>query len=192
MKSKASISQLLRAWVVGDDQAQDEAVRRLYPDLRRIARARLRNQPPGSSLGPTMLAHEAYLRLANQQTPWEGRAHFLAFASTTMKRLVVDRSRRRRAQKRGNGERAVSFHEERIAANETPLQDDLRRALQKLAAQDERQALIVELRFFEGESIEGCAAQLNLSPATVKREWAMARAWLKRELSAESSERHGH
>lgn len=174
---------LLQAWHRGDAGAQDEVIRRLYPDMKRAAAQRLRRHRQGS-MGPTLLAHEAYLKLADRPPAFADRSHFLAFASTTMKHLLIDKLRRNGAQKRGGDRVQVSFHDERHAEPSATERNELRRALQKLAQQDARQARVVELRFFDGLSVDACADALGLSPATVKREWAMARAWLRRELRA--------
>jgi RNA polymerase sigma factor (TIGR02999 family) len=138
------------------------------------------------TLDSTGLAHEAYERLIGQQTTtFQNRAHFFAIAARTMRQLLVDRYRARHAEKRGGGATRVSLSAADLASPSVVDLDFLNRALDRLAVQDSRQAQIVELRFFAGLTIEDTALAIGVSPATVKREWAMARAWLRRELTDE-------
>lgn len=175
----------MRAWAAGDPTAGGGAFELAYADLQKIAENRIRYEADGISIDATGLAHEAFLRLAAQQrVAWENRSQFFAIAARVMRRILVDRHRARTADKRGGGRShiALSLHE-----LEAPVEldlDALDRALTRLADQDPRQAQIVELRFFGGLTNSDTAETLNVSSATVKREWAIARAWLKRELEA--------
>jgi RNA polymerase sigma factor (TIGR02999 family) len=145
----------------------------------------MRRERPGQSLQATALVHEAYLRLAGAGTPWTDRQHFLGIAARSMRQILVERARARGAQKRWGGMDRVSLTDAIAAAShEDALLPALDEALACLEAIDAEQARIIELRYFAGLSIEDTAAAMDLSPATVKRRWAMARAWLFRELTA--------
>ena len=184
--SPRSISQLLDAWGRGERAALDALVPEVYAILHRQARHALRDQPDGHTLQPTALVNEAYVRLANQPgVGSESRSHFLAVAAMVMRSVLVDHARARQRAKRGGNLRALSLGAaDAAAAAEEPVDvvalDD---ALNRLATQEERKARIVELRYFVGLSIEETAKALDSSPATVKREWATARAWLRRALT---------
>jgi RNA polymerase sigma factor (TIGR02999 family) len=157
----------------------------VYHELRRLAAAYMRRERPGQSLQATALVHEAYLRLAGAGTPWTDRQHFLGIAARSMRQILVERARARGAQKRWGGMNRVTLTETIAAAShEEALLPALDEALSRLEAIDPEQAKIVELRYFAGLSIEETAAALALSPATVKRRWTMARAWLFRELTS--------
>jgi RNA polymerase sigma factor (TIGR02999 family) len=158
----------------------------VYAELRRLAGRYVRRER-ANSVQATELVHEAYLRLLKDKTPrWQNRAHFVAIAAISMRRLLVERARARHAAKRGGGQVLVTLDETLLAAGgaETPALDlvALDRALTGLAALDPEQARIVELRFFGGLSVEETADTLSISPATVKRHWTIAKAWLLREL----------
>jgi RNA polymerase sigma-70 factor (ECF subfamily) len=157
----------------------------VYHELRRLAAAYMRRERPGQSLQATALVHEAYLRLAGAGTPWTDRQHFLGIAARSMRQILVERARARGAQKRWGGMNRVTLTETIAAAShEDALLPALDEALSRLEALDPEQAKIVELRYFAGLSIEETATALALSPATVKRRWTMARAWLFRELTS--------
>jgi RNA polymerase sigma factor (TIGR02999 family) len=183
--SPRSISQLLDAWSRGERAALDALVPEVYAMLHQQARRALRDQPDGHTLQPTALVNEAYFRLASQPgVGSESRSHFLAVAAMVMRSVLVDHARARQRAKRGGNAKALSLGAaDEVAASEDPVDvvalDD---ALTRLAAQDERKARVVELRYFVGLSIEETAKALDSSPATVKREWTTARAWLRREL----------
>jgi RNA polymerase sigma factor (TIGR02999 family) len=188
------ITELLRAWRNGDREALDQLVPHVYDELRHRAADQLRRERPGHSLPATAIVHEAFLRLMGQKTPeWQDRAHFLAVASRVMRQVLVDHARSRRALKRGEGRPALSLDQGAIVSNEqcTSLValDD---ALHALARQDADKARLVEMRFFGGLSIEEAAEVMDISPATVKRQWSFARAWLHRELagSLDGSQAH--
>lgn len=175
------LTQLLHAWQHGDAGAADELVPLVYAELRRIAANRLRSERAGHTLQPTVLVHEAWMRLADQRADWQNRGHFFAIAAQAMRRILVDHARRRATAKRG--ENPVSVAVDDVAhLLPSPMPDErllaLDAALDRLAALDARQAKVVELRFFGGLSVEDTATLLDISPTTVKREWATARAWL--------------
>ena len=180
-----SVTDLLQAWSGGDPAALDRLVPIVYQELRRQAERFVRQESPGHTLQTTALVHETYLRLVDQrQARWQNRSQFFGVAAQLMRRILVDHARARLAAKRGGA--AVHLTLDEIAV-ETLVSDvdllALDHALTKLAQLDPQQAKVVELRYFTGLGIEETAEALCVSPATVKREWAMARAWLKRELS---------
>jgi RNA polymerase sigma factor (TIGR02999 family) len=182
------VTDLLRAWAAGDPAALDELLPLVYDELRRQARRYMRAQPPGHTLQTTALVHEAYLRLVGQShVDWQGRAHFLGVASKAMRSILVDHARARSAAKRGGAARAVTLDEAGGLADASSQRGvdvlALDEALARLAELDARKSHLVELRYFGGLGIEEAAAVLGVSPATVKREWTTARAWLRRELS---------
>jgi RNA polymerase sigma factor (TIGR02999 family) len=159
----------------------------VYAELRRLAAHYLRGERPGQTLQPTALVHEAYLKLQKDRPErWQNRAHFCAIAAHAMRQILIERARARDALKRGGGAPRVTF-DEGLPAQAADRGFDmvaLDAALERLAALDAGQARIVELRFFGGLSIEETAEAMGISPATVKRHWALARAWLARELES--------
>jgi len=171
----------------GDSAALDLLFPAVYRELRQQAAGFLRGERSSHTLQPTALAHEVYLRLAGRRDfPWQNRAHFMAVAARAMRSILVDHARRRRAAKRGGGDTPLSLDTGVMLAAEgssAPEHDDLDRALTDLARLSDRQARVVELRYFGGLSIEETGEALGISPMTVKRDWATARAWLYRELS---------
>jgi RNA polymerase sigma factor (TIGR02999 family) len=179
-----SITHLLKAWSAGDRQALDRLTPLVYEELRHQAARYLRRERPGHTLQTTALIHEAYLRLIDAgDVDWQGRAHFFAIAANVMRRILVEHARRRDADKRGGSQVRVQLDEALAVAKETDV--DLLaidKALDKLETIDPQQARVVELRFFSGLSVEETAAALGVSPSTVKRDWRVARAWLRREI----------
>ena len=164
--------------------AAAELLARVYDELRRLARAYMRHERPGQTIQATALVHEAYMRLAGAGTPWNDERHFVGIAARSMRQILVDRARARGAQKRWGGMDRVSLHESLSQATaEDAMLPALDEALNRLEQIDPEQARIVELRFFAGLSIEETADALAMSPATIKRRWALARAWLFRELA---------
>jgi RNA polymerase sigma factor (TIGR02999 family) len=148
----------------------------------------MRRERPGHTLQPTALVHDAFLKLVDQtRVDWQDRAHFFAVASQAMRRILVDHARARAADKRGAGAEHVPADETVVLGDQPPLGPEdllaLDAALRELAAHDRQQASVVELRYFGGLTIEETAEALRMSPATVKREWSMARAWLHRRLT---------
>jgi RNA polymerase sigma factor (TIGR02999 family) len=186
--SAPDVTALLRAWRDGHPAAADQLLEVVYRDLHRQAERYMRAQPPGHTLQATGLVHEAYLRLVDRDpVDWNGRAHFFGVAAKAMRSILVDHARARGAAKRGGGADPLTLEDvEAVAGGEVRVLD-LDEALSRLAELDPRKGSLVELRYFGGLSIEETAEVLGLSPATVKREWRTARAWLRRELAAESS-----
>jgi len=184
------ITGLLRAWGEGDLGARDRLLPLVYLELRRRAAAQLRRERRGYTLQPTDLVHEAYLRLIDQdRMVWQNRGQFFGLASQMMRRILVDRARAQRRGKRSGRWARVTL-EEAIGAARPPDVDvlDLDAALTRLAAFDERKSRIAELRFFGGLSLAEVGEALELSVATVERDWQAARAWLFKTLSAAGDE----
>lgn len=168
------------------DNTADALAERTYNELRRLAAAYMRRERPGQTLQATALVHEAYMRLAGAGTPWTDQRHFIGIAARAMRQILVERARARGAQKRWGGMNRVSLVDSlAVAANEDAMLPALDEALSRLEQLDPEQAKIVELRYFVGLSIEETADAMGMSPATLKRRWALARAWLFRELSAQ-------
>ena len=179
-----NITHLLKEWSEGDQQALDELTPLVYEELRQQAARYLRKERPNHSLQATALINEAFLRLIDvKDVQWQNRALFFAIAANLMRRILVDHARRRDAEKRGGSQVCLTLDEGLAWANE-PDVDLLAidEALDRLAIIDEQQARIVELRFFSGLTVEETATALGVSPKTVKRDWSVARAWLKREI----------
>jgi RNA polymerase sigma-70 factor, ECF subfamily len=184
--STSDTTQLLRAWADGDSQALGQLTPRVYRELCRVAGRLLQNERPGYSLQSSDLVHEVYLRLVNaRDVDWQHRAHFFAVAATLMRRILLDRARRKAAAKRGGRAQALDITNTldvaRTPARELMALDD---ALDALAEVDPRKARIVELRFFGGLSVKETAAVVKVSSDTVMRDWKVARAWLLTELRA--------
>ena len=183
-KADKRITELLIAFQGGNRAALDELVPLIYDELRGIARRKLRHEREGHTLTTTALVHEAYLKLVQvDRVEWQSRAHFFAIAARAMRQVLVNHALRRKRVKRGGG----AAHEPLDDTPELPIAEaervlELDTALQKLATWNSRHASIVECRFFAGMTIEETAAALETSPATVKRDWTLLRAWLGREL----------
>jgi RNA polymerase sigma-70 factor, ECF subfamily len=179
------ITQLLLAWSNGDREALDRLFPLVYAELRRLAKSYMRKERVGHTLQTTALIHEAYLRLIDAgQVEWQNRAHFFGVAARAMRQILVEMARERGCQKRGGGARHVSLDEAMTIS--AGLDDDLvalDEALGALAQFDARKAQIVEMRFFGGLTEEEIAAALGVSPETVRRDWRLARSWLRRKLS---------
>jgi RNA polymerase sigma factor (TIGR02999 family) len=194
-ESPQEVTQLLRAWSGGEENALDKLVPLVYGELHRMARRYMAREQPGNTLQVTALVNEAYLKLIHspqglvdsRQASWQNRAHFFAVCAQVMRRILVDRARSRRAGKRGMGTRALELDEALVAAQgrsaDLVALDD---ALKDLAALDPRKGQIVELRFFGGLSVEETAEVLKVSKETVMRDWKLAKSWLRRELSREN------
>ncbi|HXT20621.1 MAG TPA: sigma-70 family RNA polymerase sigma factor [Thermoanaerobaculia bacterium] len=183
------LTSLLQAWSGGDAAAEAKLLPLVYDQLRRQAAHQLRRERPGHSLSPTTVVHELYLRLVEQErAAWVNRAQFFAVASRLIRRVLVDHARERLAAKRAGGWQRVTLAEE--VAGVGPRDVDmlaLDEALAELQAMDPRRARLVELRYFGGLDLEETAAALEVSTATVSREWQLARAWLHRRLATETS-----
>ena len=182
---RGQVTELLLAWGQGEEAAAERLIPLVYDELRARAAAALRPERPDHTLTPTALVHEAYLRLVDQRLPhFENRKHFYGVAARVMRQVLVDHARSRKAAKRNDGRQALPLDEnfpvtDERAADLMALDD----ALAALAGVDPEKARLVELRYFTGLTIEDTAEMLGVSPATVKREWALARAWLHREIS---------
>ncbi|MBK7406172.1 MAG: sigma-70 family RNA polymerase sigma factor [Phycisphaerales bacterium] len=185
MRSPQEVTLLLNAARAGDPQASAELLPLVYEELRKLARARLGAEAPGQTLQPTALVHEAYIRLVGDaDLQWNSRGHFFGAAALAMRRILVERARHRKRMKHGGGRRRVELRDDAMLS-EPPPEDllALDEALDKLASLDERKCRVVMLRYFAGLSIEETAAALEVSPATVKSDWAFSRAWLHRALA---------
>jgi RNA polymerase sigma-70 factor, ECF subfamily len=180
------ISKMLKAWGGGDREAAERFVPLIYDELRRQAHRYLNRERRNHTLQTTALVHEAYLRLADQRSVnWQNRAHFFCLAAQMMRRILVNYAVSRKREKRGGANEPASFDEALTVIADAGEVDvvSLDEALTRLEKLDERQARVVELRYFSGLSIEETAEALDISSATVKREWNMARAWLRAELT---------
>jgi RNA polymerase sigma factor (TIGR02999 family) len=182
----SDVTRLLLAWNKGDRSALDHLIPIVYDELRRLARRQLRSEDAGHSLQPTLLANEVYIRLIDQKrVNWQNRAHFFGAAAQIIRRVLVEHARARGRLKRGGDALKVTLYDEVSATVAVQLDlvalDD---ALTQLAKLDPQQERVIELRFFAGLSIEETSEALNISPATVKRDWATGRAWLYRAIKS--------
>lgn len=188
-ESKSSqTTQLLKAWAQGDPGALDQLTPRVYEELRRIAGHLMQNERPGRTLQTTALVHEAYLRLIDvKNVDWQHRAHFFAVSANIMRRILLDRARKRGAGKRGGRSPHVDLDAipdlDPAHSRELIALDDALNALAEVAP---RQARVIELRFFGGLSVEETAEVLKVSPDSVLRDWRLARAWLLKEMNRQS------
>jgi len=185
-ETSQNVTQLLIGWSNGDKEALDALLPVVYEELRKQAARYLRRERVGHTLQTTALIHEAYLKLVDQKNVhWQNRAHFFGIAAQLMRRILVDHARTKKRAKRGGSDIRVSFNDANLM---TPSQNldivALDEALTRLNEIDEQQSRIVELRFFSGLTVAETAEVLAISPATVKRDWSMAKAWLHREISA--------
>jgi RNA polymerase sigma factor (TIGR02999 family) len=185
--SPGDVTRLLQAWQEGDEAARDRLIPVVYEELRRRAAQYLRRERRGHTLRPTDLVHETYLRLCEQNAGWQSRDQFFGVASNLMRRILVDHARARATAKRGRGLKVTLVEGLAAARPAEPDLLDLDSALDELAALDERQARLVELRYFGGLSIDETARLLGVSVATTNREWATAKAWLYRRLKQAAS-----
>ena len=185
--SLPNVTAMLREWSNGNRQAQDQLFQVVYNELHGQAARYLRREQPGLSLQTTDLIHEAYLRLIDQRhVEWQNRLHFFAIAAQVMRRILVDHARSRQAAKRGGSNIRLPLDEAIATVTVTGPDLDfvaLDEALNKLADIDSQQSKVVELRFFSGLSVEETARVMSVSERTVKRDWHVAKAWLRRELS---------
>jgi RNA polymerase sigma factor (TIGR02999 family) len=182
----SDVTALLRQWEDGDPVAMERLLPLVYDELRRVARARLRAERQGHTLQPTALVHEAYLRLIGpgRATP-KNRSHLFAMAARVMRQILVDHARRKQPHKRGGGKAAITLDEPPLADSGMSLIDVLAldEALTEMTVLEPRMCQVVELRFFAGLNTDEAADALNVSTATVERDWTLAKAWLLRRLS---------
>jgi RNA polymerase sigma factor (TIGR02999 family) len=187
------VTELLLAWGDGDQSALNQLIPLVHAELRQIAARYMARERLGHTLQPTALVNEVYLRLVDvDRVRWQNRAHFLAVAARLMRRILVDFARTRRYQKRGGGGERVTFDEALVIdvgrGHDLLALDD---ALDGLARVDDRQSQIVVMRFFAGLTVEEIAGVLGISPATVMRDWKLAKSWLLRELDRTNQEAKG-
>src|SRR5581483_2866025 len=183
----SDVTRILNAIEHGDAKAADELLPLVYEELRKLASYKMANEAPGQTLQPTALVHEAWLRLSgNQNQKWDGRGHFFAAAAEAMRRILIDKARRKKALRHGGELHRTEVDLGNLTA---PAEDDkllaVNEALEKFAAQDRRKAELVKLRYFAGLTIGQAAEVLGVSEPTAKRHWAYARAWLFREIQDE-------
>ena len=181
----SQFTQLLERAHGGDAPAADELLPLVYEELRKLAACKMANEKPGNTLQPTALVHEAWLRLVGKENPnFAGRSHFFAAAAEAMRRILIDRARRKLAVRHGGGQERVDINEVQIAAT---AEDDqllaVNDALNKLAARDPLEAELVKLRYFVGLTMDEAASLLGISPRTARNYWAHARTWLYREIA---------
>ncbi len=187
MRTDATV--ILERLVRREPNSADELLPLVYGELRAMAEKKLRGEPHGATLRPTSLVHEAYLKLVDQtRVDWKGRAHFLGVAATLMRRIVIEHARGRKRQKRGGGWRRITLSDA-VALSTRPDVDllELDEALTRLAATYPREARVVELRVFAGMTIDETAEAIGISARAVDEDWAIAKAWLRRELRKEGS-----
>jgi RNA polymerase sigma factor (TIGR02999 family) len=188
-RSPAAVASLVDGARQGDEQALATLVPIVYDELRRLAASYLRRERPGQTLQATALVHDVYLRLLqDSQLSWQNRAHFFGIAARSMRQILIERARARHAAKRGGDRVRVTFDPGLIVAAPDSIDfEALDDALTRLAAQDPELARVVEVRFFGGLTIEETAEAMGISPATVKRRWTLAKAWLARDLGREEA-----
>ncbi|MBL9149765.1 MAG: sigma-70 family RNA polymerase sigma factor [Phycisphaerae bacterium] len=186
---RSDVTRLLDAAGAGDARASAELLPLVYEELQALARSFMAKEGAAHTLQPTALVHEAYLRLVGDGSTWDNRGHFFVAAATAMRRILIDRARQRHRLKRGGNRRRVELADAALATE--PESEDLlalEQALARLEAKDPRKGQVVMLRYFAGLSNEETATVLGVSLATVKNDWAFARAWLHRELSADDGD----
>jgi RNA polymerase sigma-70 factor, ECF subfamily len=186
-RTDSDVTRLLAALSDGEPQAMDQLLPLIYDELKRLAASQLRRERGEHTLGATALVHEAFLKLVDQrEVDWRSRSHFFGIAAQAMRRILVDHARRRAAHKRSREQQVTLDNAVAVAAdNDSDEILAVHEALDRLALLDARQAKLVELRYFGGFTLEESAELLGISPATAYRDWAVARAWLQRELAAD-------
>jgi RNA polymerase sigma-70 factor (ECF subfamily) len=179
----SQVTLLLKAMKNGDQSAAEKLLPLVYKELHRTAKSYMRRERPEHTLQPTALIHEAYLRLAHDDVDWQSRQHFIGVAANVMRRVLVDHARAHKAEMRGGGLERIEFEEGLAISKERSSEViALHDALNRLELLNPRRAKVVELRYFGGLSVEEVAAVLDMSPRSVKRDWALARPWLFREI----------
>ena len=186
----SEVTELLRAWSGGDEDALGRIVNLVYPELRDIARRCLSRERPNHTIQATALVHEAYLRLVDvKHIQWQDRAHFLAVGARVMRRILVDYARARDCAKREGVAHRTTLNDALLLSSEPdPMVVRLHEALQRLSQFDSRKAQVVEMRYFGGLTAEEIAVVLRLSPQSVNRDWSLAKAWLVREMNSENED----
>ena len=191
MPDLSDVTILLERINDGDGKAPEQLLPLVYGELRKLAHSYLQNERSDHTLQATALVHEAYIRLVDwEKVSWQNRAHFFAVAANVMRKILVDHAREKKAQKRDSGQK-LSLDQAVSLPSQSPREIDLIAlddALEKLAKFDKTQSKIVELRFFGGLTIEETAHAINISPATVKREWTVAKTWLFREIKGNNNQ----
>ena len=187
--SPQHVTQLLSAWSDGDEAARDKLMPLVYEELHRLAHRYMKRESPGHTLQTSALVNEAFVRLVDQKNVrWQNRAHFFGIAAQMMRRILVDYARSRNYAKRGGGAARISFDDALVVSTERSAEVvNVHEALERLAEFDSRKSQIVELRFFGGLSIDETAEVLSVSAGTVMRDWTLAKAWLRREISSDGS-----
>lgn len=180
----SDVTRILQSVEAGNAQVAEELLPLVYAELRKLAAVRMANESPNQTLQPTALVHEAWLRLiGNENVKWQGRAHFFGAAAEAMRRILIDKARRKHALRHGGGQQRLDVDEIEIAA---PIKEQellaMDEALEKFVALDKQKAELVKLRYFVGLTIEESAGILNISVPTAKRWWTYARAWLYRQI----------
>jgi RNA polymerase sigma factor (TIGR02999 family) len=188
--SSHEVTELLAAWGKGDEVKREQLMSLVYDELHRLAHRYMRRESPGHTLQTSALVNEAFVRLVDQKNvQWQSRAHFFGIAAQMMRRILVDYARSRNYAKRGGGVQQVSLDEGLVVSDERTTEIvDVHDALERLAQFDARKGQIVELRFFGGLSIDETAEVMGVSPGTVMRDWTLAKAWLRREMSTDGSQ----
>lgn len=187
----SEVTRLIQSIEEGNEQAADKLLPLVYEELRKLAKARLANENPGHTLQPTELVHEAYLRLiGDHQMRWNGRGHFFGAAAEAMRRILIDRARRRQMAKHGGGMRKRNLDDQQVAAPDNDDQKLLRldQALQKFEAFDPIRSELVKLRYFAGLTNREAAQAIHVSTATAERYWVFAKAWLQKEMRTSDGE----
>jgi RNA polymerase sigma factor (TIGR02999 family) len=190
LRQMSDVTILLKRMQRGDKTAVEKLLPLVLGEMKRLARNYMKSERVGHTLQPTALVNEAYLRLAGyQRMDWQSRSHFIGVAASVMRQLLIDYSRKRLAQKRGGEYEVVPLEEGRMLLTRAQSEEllELDEALKELSAKNPRHAKIVELRHFGGLSVEETAEALGISPVTVKRDWALARAWLRARLEGKLS-----
>jgi len=190
--NRGQVTELLKAMRAGDGQAAENLLPLVYAELHRLVKAYMRRERPDHTLQATALINEAYLRLVGEDIDWNSRAHFIGLAAHLMRRVLVDYARARNAEQRGGGLSRVEMQDE-LAISPQQLDEvaELDEALTRLEKRNSRQARVVELRYFGGLSVEQIATLLEIAPRSVKRDWALARIYLFRELRPEGKDAEG-
>lgn len=184
--SPTDVTELLAAWGNGDQAAGDRLIPLVYQELHRLAHHYMKRESPHHTLQTSALVNEAFVRLVDQKNvKWQNRAHFFGIAAQMMRRILVDHARSRHYAKRGGGAQQISFDEALVISDERTAEVvAVDEALQRLEEFDARKSKIVEMRFFAGLSIQETAEVLGVSPGTIMRDWTLAKAWLRREISS--------